>query len=140
VCEFGLTDWFPAKARLELAVSTNGLAENLLVQYTLQIVPSLFSFSGESEILFPFDNVDEARLTAWVEERLVSFADTYLRVEALEPYQSENLVTDPVCGMPLHKALAGGKEEHQGRTYYFCFEQCRTQFLADPARYVHEGG
>jgi uncharacterized protein len=39
--------------------------------------------------------------------------------------------TDPVCGMKVDRAKAV-RLEHAGRTYYFCSEHCREQFLAHP--------
>ncbi len=138
VAEFRQTERLPATVRLELAISTDGLAENLLVLYSLKITPQLFPFTGESQIAFPIDHIDEARLATWVEERLVSCVDAYLRLEDLEPYQRENLVTDPVCGMRLHKTLAAGQEEFQGQTYFFCSEQCQRQFTTNPARFLHK--
>jgi uncharacterized membrane protein YraQ (UPF0718 family)/YHS domain-containing protein len=43
--------------------------------------------------------------------------------------------TDPVCGMKVDrsKALRAG---HAGRTYFFCSEDCRDQFEADPGAYT----
>jgi P-type Cu+ transporter len=43
---------------------------------------------------------------------------------------------DPVCGMDVNPATAAGKSEYQGRTYYFCATSCKTQFDANPAKYV----
>jgi YHS domain-containing protein len=88
----------------------------------------------------PLHYVDEARLTAWVEERLVSFVDTYQQLESLEPYQREKLVTDPVCVMRLHQTLAAEQEEYQGRTCFFCTKQCQQQFAANLVRFIHENG
>jgi YHS domain-containing protein len=135
-CQFQPTERFPAKVKLELSVGTDGQAEHLMVRYELQILPVFFHFQGEGETVFPMDAVDENRLTAWVEERLVAFVDTYLRLADLEPYQRDNLVTDPVCGMLIQKPLAGAHVEHQGRTYYFCVEDCRKKFADDPQRYL----
>lgn len=43
---------------------------------------------------------------------------------------------DVVCGMEVDPEQAGGnKTERNGRTYYFCCEQCKKQFDADPAKY-----
>lgn len=136
VCQFQPTERFPAKVKLELSVTTDGQAEKLIVQEQLQILPVFFQFPSESEITFPLDGVDEGRLTAWVEERMIAFVDTYLRLEQLEPYQRDNLVLDPVCGMLIQKSLAGAHLEYQGRTYYFCVEDCRNKFAGDPARYL----
>jgi YHS domain-containing protein len=135
-CEFRRTERFPATVKLELSVGTDGEADNLMARYDLQILPVLFRFQGQSEIAFPLDAVNEGRLTAWVEERLVAFVDTYLSLEGLEAYQQENLVTDPVCGMVLQKPLAAAHVDYQGRTWYFCVEECRRQFAANPERYV----
>jgi YHS domain-containing protein len=135
-CEFPPTERFPAKAKLELSVGTDGQAENLIVDYHLQILPRFFEFQSESQILVRLDSVDEARLATWVEERMLDFVDTYLRLEELEPYQRANLVTDPVCGMPLQKPLAAAHMEYQGHTYYFCVEDCRKKFADDPQRYL----
>jgi P-type Cu+ transporter len=51
-----------------------------------------------------------------------------------------HLATDPVCGMMVDPH--GGKPtyDHDGRTYYFCSEGCRTKFAADPDRYLNKSG
>ncbi len=47
------------------------------------------------------------------------------------------IVKDPVCGMDVVPAQAGGgRAEHGGTTYWFCSPSCRQKFVADPARYV----
>ena len=45
-------------------------------------------------------------------------------------------VKDPVCGMDVVPATAAGSAVHDGRTFYFCSDQCRRKFEADPARYL----
>ena len=49
------------------------------------------------------------------------------------------LVKDPVCGMEIDPETAAGKSEHQGTTYYFCADGCKTDFDADPAKYIGGG-
>ena len=39
---------------------------------------------------------------------------------------------DPVCGMTVKITDTSRKHDHQGTTYHFCGEKCRTQFKADP--------
>jgi uncharacterized membrane protein YraQ (UPF0718 family)/YHS domain-containing protein len=41
--------------------------------------------------------------------------------------------TDPVCGMTVERSKAL-TADHDGRTFYFCSERCRTEFLSDPGR------
>jgi P-type Cu+ transporter len=43
---------------------------------------------------------------------------------------------DPVCGMTVQPATAGGSYEYQGKTYHFCATSCLTKFRADPIYYL----
>jgi P-type Cu+ transporter len=47
-------------------------------------------------------------------------------------------VTDPVCGMKVDPAKAGGSIEHAGATVYFCGKGCQARFAANPAAYVRQ--
>ena len=43
---------------------------------------------------------------------------------------------DPVCGMTVKITETSRKHDHQGTTYHFCGEKCRTRFKADPYFYL----
>jgi len=45
---------------------------------------------------------------------------------------------DPVCGMTVIPATAKHQADHNGKSYFFCCAGCRTKFLADPHRYLHQ--
>jgi P-type Cu+ transporter len=45
---------------------------------------------------------------------------------------------DPVCGMEVDRVQAEGRSDHEGRSYYFCSSTCKTQFDADPDRFIRE--
>jgi Cu+-exporting ATPase len=47
-------------------------------------------------------------------------------------------VVDPVCGMQIESGEAAGMAEFEGVVYYFCTEECRDKFMADPSGYVTE--
>ncbi|MEN3288966.1 MAG: P-type Cu+ transporter [Bradyrhizobium sp.] len=47
-------------------------------------------------------------------------------------------VTDPVCGMTVDPATSKHRTEHQGQTFHFCSNGCRTKFAADPAKYLEK--
>lgn len=51
---------------------------------------------------------------------------------------------DPVCGMSVDPANAPAESTYAGHTYYFCSENCRTRFDANPTGYsagaTHESG
>jgi membrane fusion protein, copper/silver efflux system len=47
---------------------------------------------------------------------------------------------DPVCGMKVkpEKARAANRVvEHQGKTYYFCNDSCKAEFIANPVQFLN---
>jgi Cu+-exporting ATPase len=46
-----------------------------------------------------------------------------------------NQVKDPVCGMLIEPENAAGRTTYESQDVYFCSDQCRRDFEADPARY-----
>lgn len=46
------------------------------------------------------------------------------------------MARDPVCGMMADERTAKAKSEYQGKTYYFCSQDCFNSFNANPAKYV----
>ena len=45
---------------------------------------------------------------------------------------------DPVCGMTVDPATTAHHAAHAGNDYHFCNAGCRTEFIADPARYLSD--
>ncbi|WEV63672.1 heavy metal translocating P-type ATPase [Bifidobacterium sp. ESL0732] len=45
-------------------------------------------------------------------------------------------VKDPVCGMMIDPKSAAGSQDYNGKTYYFCSDNCAKSFAADPAKYA----
>ncbi len=70
------------------------------------------------------------------------FASSIAAVSAAAPSVSAQdkkpaeKVKDPVCGMTIDPATAKGKSDHEGKTYYFCSDDCKKKFDADPKKYV----
>jgi YHS domain-containing protein len=46
------------------------------------------------------------------------------------------MAVDPVCGMELKKADAKATYEHNGKSYYFCTEECKDKFVKEPGNYI----
>jgi YHS domain-containing protein len=46
-----------------------------------------------------------------------------------------NQVKDPVCGMMVDPESAAGSTIYESQDVYFCSDQCRRDFEADPGRY-----
>jgi len=44
-------------------------------------------------------------------------------------------VKDPVCGMLIDPETAAGSTTFESQEVYFCSDQCRRDFEADPGRY-----
>lgn len=44
-------------------------------------------------------------------------------------------VKDPVCGMMVDDATSISSSYH-GKTYYFCSDECKKTFDANPERYA----
>ena len=50
-----------------------------------------------------------------------------------------NTTTDPVCGMTIQDIPTVPRTTHRGRTYVFCSNSCRDQFVREPDRYARTG-
>ncbi len=57
-----------------------------------------------------------------------------------QPADEVKMAKDPVCGMELDPKMAGVlRTEYKGKTYYFCGEDCKKSFDADPEKYLKKG-
>jgi Cu+-exporting ATPase len=43
---------------------------------------------------------------------------------------------DPICGMTVDPERAAAREEHSGKTFYFCCAGCANKFRAEPEKYL----
>ncbi len=46
--------------------------------------------------------------------------------------ESKSMSKDPICGMTVDETTAL-HAERKGKTFYFCSDPCRKQFLSTPA-------
>jgi YHS domain-containing protein len=46
------------------------------------------------------------------------------------------MARDPVCQMEVDERSAAASSYYKGDRYYFCSEDCKQRFDADPERYV----
>jgi len=64
------------------------------------------------------------------------FAFTFIFVlSGLGQQTQEETVTCPVSGKVMKKAEAKATYEYQGKTYYFCCEKCKEEFIKNPEKY-----
>jgi YHS domain-containing protein len=52
--------------------------------------------------------------------------------------QGDETVTCPVSGKVMKKSEVKVTAEYQGKTYYFCCENCKEKFLKDPEQYLQK--
>ena len=55
--------------------------------------------------------------------------------EAKEDPQRPQIVTNPVCGMPISLGMAKYIVEQNGAPIYFCCDGCKIKFDAEPEKY-----
>lgn len=92
VSRFGPAGRFPSTTTLGMAVSHDGQFETICLMYELEILPVPFTFEGSDQTDFPLQDVDEKRVIAWVDERLLRFVDTYLRLKDGDlPHEDKNV-------------------------------------------------
>jgi YHS domain-containing protein len=130
---------FPAAAKVELGVTRDGQARRVWIQYNASLLPLLMPFDGNDQLSMPLEGLDEAKVAAWIDEKLLQFVNAYLSLETTNQYHAENLATDPVCGMSVNKASAPARMDYQGVTYFFCIDDCRRRFAENPGRYLTPG-
>lgn len=135
-CWFAFCQRFPAVAHLEFSVEHDVRVEKLIVHTQTRIMPAFVRFNQQDNLRLPVDDVGDEQVADWVEERLLEFLDTYLRIDGGAEAFTEEPVTDPVCGMQIRRSDATARELYYGHPYFFCCDGCREQFRAEPGRYV----
>ncbi len=128
ICEFAHTPRFPATVSFDICLLPGENYTRVTVRYDLKILPVLMEYKRDEEEAFPLEGADTA-IGLWVEEKIMEFVETYLRLETHPLYQKENIVIDPVCGMQISSISATSKIEWPDRTIYFCSEVCKEAFL-----------
>jgi putative ABC transport system ATP-binding protein len=72
------------------------------------------------------------------DQRIKDIADRVLWLEDGEFKNVVEMALDPVCGMSVDKESAPAQAVCDDRTYYFCANGCRDEFLASPGRFVRQ--
>jgi YHS domain-containing protein len=118
-------------AHITMAISAypDREAKNVAVEYDLQIIPVLMQFESHAEYSTPIDNPDTAGLGKWLDDRIVGFVDTFMKMHESEYYTKDQYVEDPVAKVRFPKFAAGATLEHNGQTYYFVDERTKQEFV-----------
>jgi YHS domain-containing protein len=85
-------------------------------------------FESHSELEMQLDAVDPDAVARWIEDRILSFVNTYIAAHENKYYLKDQMVLDPVTGTEFPKIAAGATLERDGTTYYFISEETRRKF------------
>lgn len=132
---FEYCDRFPASARLEFTIEHDDLIEHVILRYELRVQPVFLKYEPHDKLLLTMKTVNEDRIIAWIEQKLLDFLDDYLRLDCGKESLENDFATDPVCGMRVTNDVAM-KESYRGHSYSFCSDDCRERFVKEPSRYV----
>jgi len=119
-----------ARIKLRLSAATDQDVRNLILNYDLEVLPTLMQFDSHSQAQWPLDAIDRKAIGQWVDDRIVSFVKTYLSLHENEYYLREHMVQDPVAGVRFPKFAAAAKGDWGGKTYYFIGEETRREYEA----------
>ena len=122
-----------AKIKLRMSAATDTDVRNLILNYDLEILPTLMQFDSHAQASWPLGALDRQAVADWVDDRIVSFVKTYLSLHENEYYLKEHMVKDPVAGVRFPKFAAAATAEWGGKTYYFIGEDTRREFEASHA-------
>ena len=103
-------------------------ARNVAVDYTLQIVPVLTQFESHAEFSTPIDNPDLAGLGKWLDDRIIGFVETFMKLHENEYYTKDQYVEDPVAKIRFPKFASGATLKRDGQTVYFIDEQTKAEY------------
>ncbi len=117
-----------ARVRLRLSASHDTDIHNLVLTYDLEILPIFVKYNQHAELQIPLDKVDRPTVEAWLDDRLIEFAQTYATIHFTDEYNRDHMVMDPVANVHFPKVFAQSKLEQGGKTYYFISDQTRGEF------------
>jgi hypothetical protein len=69
-----------ARIKLRFSASTDRDIRKVVLGYDLEIIPVLMRFDRHAELELPLENIDRAAAARWIDDRIVDFVRTYLRL------------------------------------------------------------
>ena len=117
-----------ASIELRFSALADEAAENLVFYYDLQIIPAYVKYESHDEFSLALQNIDREALGKWLDERIISFVQTYLQLFENERYLKDHMVEDPVAKVRFPKFAAGSTKQWKGKTVYFINDETRREF------------
>lgn len=117
-----------ATFNLTLSALTDMDVRNLVLDYTLDILPILMKFEKNRQLELPLDNVDPEVVGKWIDDRLVEAVQVYLQLHQNAYYLKGHLVEDPVTKVEFPEYAAAATLDWKGSKVYFISEEARDAF------------
>ncbi|WP_182870671.1 YHS domain-containing protein [Rhodopirellula sp. JC639] len=135
-CRFGYCERFPVNARVAFTVEHDVAFTDLSIRFEVSVAPPIVKVDEQDVFSIPPNEAFEDTATDWVQQRLLGFLNSYLRIDrGLEDFEDE-VVTDPVCGMRINRSSAVATEVYRGHSYFFCSSDCRQSFSQRPSEFA----
>lgn len=120
-----------AKFDLTISAMTDADVRNLVLDYSLDILPILMRYEKHNQLELPLDNVDPEVVGQWIDDRLVDAVRTYLQLHQNANYLKGHLVKDPIAGVEFPRYAAGATLEAEGKTLYFIGAETRDAYAKE---------
>jgi hypothetical protein len=69
-----------ANIKLRLSASTDAEIRKVILGCDLEIIPVLLRFDKHAELELPLDGIDKQAAARWIDDRIIDFVRTYLRL------------------------------------------------------------
>ena len=149
--QFGYCERFPVTAKVEFSIE-HDVSWNLhQVRYEAYMMPLFIKFNEHDRLTLPVevvmqrqaaqspdltfqpDEMIDHSVANWVETRLLEFLDAYLQIDRGDDSFSQDIGTDPVCGMRLTR-MQSLQTDYGGHQYFFCSPECVSAFQQQPKK------
>jgi len=101
------------------------------------MMPVFIKLNERDKFTSPLDSLQDDAVADWVEERLLEFLESYLRLDRGGEEFDEDAAGDPVCGMRIRRSAAAASDSFHGHPYFFCSRECQERFAREPTAYVN---
>jgi hypothetical protein len=122
-----------AHVQLRFSATTDKEVEQLILDYSLQIMPILMRYESHDELALPLNAIEEETIAQWIDDRLVQFVQTYASLHENEYYLKDHMVEDPIAHVRFPKFAAGATLEAGGKTQYFISDETLQIFQKQQA-------
>jgi len=122
-----------AAVNLRLVAGAAVESGNLVLDYTLDIVPILMDYERAARLEQPIGKVDAKAVGDWIDDRLIAFLKTYHAMFANEAYLASSMVEDPVAHVRFPKHVAAASIERGGKTVYFVSAETKATYESSQA-------